>query len=1124
MKRIFSILLIIGFCFLVIGCTNKEKTKQPTVKEETKETEGKEETKTTPELTVDETNIVLDVGYSKEIKYEVKNCSEELVEIKSENEEIVRVDGKLIHSLKPGETKVIVSIKGYDIKKEINVKVNGLEELVISLTKDIMYVGETQSILFSIPVDSCKISDESIASIENGVITALKAGKVEIKATANGITKKCSLTIYGNEIIVNGNFSCNVDGEVELSASLDGYNGDFTFEVLSGDEYISIDGAKVTGLSEGVALIKVSAVGLEKTIEFAVLGEPELRVEGPTSVYIGYQIQLTAVLINLTGEVTWKSNFPKAATVDANGLVTCVGAGNVVITCSCGEDYSVRYKIECTKEPDRVDLDFDGGVSEELYFASTKKLELTIHAYASVGGYYWSDYPTHVFIYDRTNDIMPTFSDRIYFGKNPDSGFYEVKGIQTSGGSVWPDEAEYVITYSSSYEKYRTYHNKTVNLEKGDIVFLSGSPDDITNSINIDAYIFAKTPDAKTVSFDKSEFKKLPTPTKLGYDFKGWLNTKTNEVINELNDVTGIIPLKAQWEELNPVTGIDLLNYKNELLVGETLTVTGKVIPEDAYFQKVFYSSSNENIIEIDKDGLITAKNAGECYIIVTDYVGRIKIEYPITIYSNPQIVLSFDDDSFDGNMNVDENVTIKTQYFGKDYGKFNVSYESSNNDVLSVDETGRITALQKGIASITVKGKCEKLDTEFVLSYQINVDQLNTETKLDELLALIAENNFSVVAMGNACLYNDGTNRYYKPTYGSLNNYLFDDLIIDRTQENVARNNPNNHKDRTDWHGGVEFVTVHDTATLTSTAQSTAAGMASGETSIHYTTGNGVVCSCVPEEFIAYHAGDGTGTQFRWYSSGVKVNDDFDVYDFNTYPEFDLVKDGTKYFFTINGEKTTIQAPTSNGSQTISNPSKENLPDLGPVWKIVDGEFYLGTTWVDFSQMAAGCIGSHGGNNNSIGIEMGVGTGSNMYDTWLRTSKLVADILIRNNLDLSRVKQHNTWTGKNCPQCIRAGGNWWDFMEMVRIEYIIMKEYAGYEIKFSCDSNIVDKYGVVVRAPKVTEVVNYTVTVSKDGQEKSITLSSVIPGTDTWERWNGTYKSALIWNGGYFNLNKKND
>ena len=113
MKRIFSILLIIGFCFLVIGCTNKEKTKQPTVKEETKETEGKEETKTTPELTVDETNIVLDVGYSKEIKYEVKNCSEELVEIKSENEEIVRVDGKLIHSLKPGETKVIVSIKGY---------------------------------------------------------------------------------------------------------------------------------------------------------------------------------------------------------------------------------------------------------------------------------------------------------------------------------------------------------------------------------------------------------------------------------------------------------------------------------------------------------------------------------------------------------------------------------------------------------------------------------------------------------------------------------------------------------------------------------------------------------------------------------------------------------------------------------------------------------------------------------------------------------------------------------------------------------------------------------------------------------------------------------------------------
>ncbi|MFR7881440.1 MAG: hypothetical protein ACLU5J_08200 [Christensenellales bacterium] len=28
-----------------------------------------------------------------------------------------------------------------------------------------------------------------------------------------------------------------------------------------------------------------------------------------------------------------------------------------------------------------------------------------------------------------------------------------------------------------------------------------------------------------------------------------------------------------------------------------------------------------------------------------------------------------------------------------------------------------------------------------------------------------------------------------------------------------------------------------------------------------------------------------------------------------------------------------------------------------------------------------------------------------------------VADILLRNDLDTTRVKMHNTWSGKNCPQ-----------------------------------------------------------------------------------------------------------
>ena len=113
----------------------------------------------------------------------------------------------------------------------------------------------------------------------------------------------------------------------------------------------------------------------------------------------------------------------------------------------------------------------------------------------------------------------------------------------------------------------------------------------------------------------------------------------------------------------------------------------------------------------------------------------------------------------------------------------------------------------------------------------------------------------------------------------------------------------------------------------------------------------------------------------------------------------------------------------------------------------------------------------------------------------------------------------HNTWTGKNCPQCLLAGGNWWEFMDMVSVEYIIRKYYPNLKITLSSESDIIDSKGVVVKAPRSTQTVKYTITVSDGTYSKSVELSSVVPGYTSWERWNGLYSSSIIWNGGKFNL-----
>jgi N-acetylmuramoyl-L-alanine amidase len=78
---------------------------------------------------------------------------------------------------------------------------------------------------------------------------------------------------------------------------------------------------------------------------------------------------------------------------------------------------------------------------------------------------------------------------------------------------------------------------------------------------------------------------------------------------------------------------------------------------------------------------------------------------------------------------------------------------------------------------------------------------------------------------------------------------------------------------------------------------------------------------------------------------------------------------------------------------------------------------------------------GAGNGNRQSIGIEMAVNSDGNFQTTIDRTAALVADICIRRNIPIANVRQHFDWSGKNCPQNIRAGRShsWAVFLEKVR-------------------------------------------------------------------------------------------
>ena len=953
-------------------------------------------------------------------------------------------------------------------------------------------------------------SDSSVVSVSGNTLTALKAGKATVTVQLKeNVEYKATIEVTVTEpapvIITHTVFFLDSETGETLSEQTVNDGEAAVAPVVNNPAFIGWD-KEFDEVKED--LIIMTLYGTTSRISYMLSGGSFENAEDKITSYVeGVGVELKR---------------PTKEGYTFVGWSTVKNGTDYITNISATQTGDITLYANWVEREVEVEFDFNGGMSADFFLAQKDKADATIYVdnYNSNGGAFWANenYGKYSFIGNSSNDPGATFSDRIYIAKDSETGFYKIlKIIPNGSGSSWASGAEFVITVSSSYRAgsgFSGLHSQVTRLSEdgGQYIIFDDDFANATLQHPVNAYIFAEIPSTNVVLKMKKNDKFFTGLKMLGGTFTGWADPDGNMITSVDQIKADKVVLTAQYELENPVTAINVSSICEELLTGATFQIVATVEPANAYFKDIIYSSSDTDVLEVSKTGLIKAKNAGKATITMVDYVKKIKVEKEINVYPIDSIDVKFvtsDGEEFNGILQVGSYVTIKALAYGKGVSNPTYTFASSDSNVLTVDASGKVTAVGNGKAVVKVT---DNTGSNFEVNVTILVQDLNATEKIDKVLALIAQNNFALVEAGNISLMDNGTKRDYVSTYGSVNRFLFDEYKVDDTYLKVAEQTIASHeagyncKLRTDWHGGVEFVTVHDTATVTGTVQSIGQYMSTGETSIHYTVGNDQILSVIPEKYIAYHAGDGTGTQFKWYDTGVVATD-------NSAPEFDMVQSGGKYYFVVNGVTTSIECPISNGSRTIQNPSKANFAALGPVWKIQDGHYYMGTTWVDFSQRVAGTIGSHGGNNNSIGIEMCVNYSGDIYDTWQRTAQLVADICLRYNLDLTRVKQHNTWTGKNCPQCLLAADYWWGFMKMVEVNYEIMKNYSDCEITMKSNNpTMVDNTGRVIGRPSTTTTVSYDVTVKCGSESKTITLYSVIPGTTTWEQWDGVYPSSKGW------------
>ena len=595
-----------------------------------------------------------------------------------------------------------------------------------------------------------------------------------------------------------------------------------------------------------------------------------------------------------------------------------------------------------------------------------------------------------------------------------------------------------------------------------------------------------------------------------GLEFLGWYDNPefTGDPITSITSLdSGDKVFYAKWAPEIKAEKVEL-NTIEELLLFKTHQLEWSIAPENTTDKSVEFFSSDESVASVNAKGLITAHKLGKTTITMKVYGNReLDVVFDLVVYVNDYIDGSYVTTS---HVEVGQTIQLLAEVVNKDGSDSKVLWTSKNPEIATVDSEGVVTAVAEGNAIIVATAEN---NPELKLEFQVSVLKGEGSEMFDFVLDSHESNIFTRYNLNIGSVYN-------MDILGSVSKLLMNyDFVVDTTRKDTEVTNATG--DYFDPITSIEFITVHYTGNMAAGADAKANAnyfVGDNEVSIHYTTGNDGIYQCLDHAQGGYHAGDsGAYAQvgpFEWIPTGVKVGENDPM-----YPEFTISDD---FYYEINGQKTSVPMPKPwnysgrntdhvlNEDGTIS--SKEGfgqtaftnrtpesfINDQSLPFKVVDGEYYMGTTWWAYTQVYEGRICSTGGNRNSLGIESCVNQGSDLWYTWQITAQLVARLMQETGLDITRVRGHHFYTAKNCPQPMLENDLeiWWEFLELVEAEYELLTKYSDYEIKFeSHNPEIMDNHGRIIAQPDQTTSVSYTITITKDGVSESVTLSSMVKG-----------------------------
>ena len=152
------------------------------------------------------------------------------------------------------------------------------------------------------------------------------------------------------------------------------------------------------------------------------------------------------------------------------------------------------------------------------------------------------------------------------------------------------------------------------------------------------------------------------------------------------------------------VTGVSLNKQTLSLVEGDSETLTATVAPSNATNKAVSWKSSYASVASVDNSGKVTAVKAGSATITVTTTDGSKTATCSVTVTAKTIEVNDVGLDKSEMEMVAGDSYQFTVTLKPDNASDKTLSWSSSDENVATVDNSGKVTAISEGKVTITVK------------------------------------------------------------------------------------------------------------------------------------------------------------------------------------------------------------------------------------------------------------------------------------------------------------------------------------------------------------------------------------------------------------------------------------